>query len=64
MTDVALIGAILFTDVALIGGMLYVGIAIVVFVRMVAMGMGMIAGKSCMDERRRSRSSEARFASP
>jgi hypothetical protein len=52
------------TDVALIGGMLYVGIAIVVFVRMVAMGMGMIAGKSCMDGRRRSRSSEARFASP
>ena len=45
MTDVALIGAILFTDVALIGGMLYMGIAIVVFVRMVAMGMGMISGK-------------------
>jgi hypothetical protein len=33
------------TDVALIGGMLYMGIAIVVFVRMVAMGMGMISGK-------------------
>jgi len=43
MTDVALIGCILFTDVALIGGMLYVGITIVVFVRMaVAMGMEMI----------------------
>jgi len=33
MTDIALIGGILFTDVVLIGGMLYVGIAIVVFVR-------------------------------
>ena len=64
MTDVALIGAMLFTDVSLIGGMLYVGIAIVVFVRMVAMGMGMISGKSCIDGRRRSRPSEARFAGP
>ena len=45
MTDVALIGAILFTDVSLIGGMLYMGIAIVEFVRMVAMGMGMISGR-------------------
>ena len=42
MTDIALIGAILFTDVSLIGGMLYMGIAIV---RMVTMGMGMISGK-------------------
>ena len=49
MTDVALIGCILFTDVALIGGMLYVGITIVVFVRMaVAMGMEMISGGRCM----------------
>ena len=45
MTDIALIGAILFTDVSLIGGMLYMGIAIVAFVRMVTMGMGMISGK-------------------
>ena len=42
MTDIALIGAILFTDVSLIGGMLYMGIAIV---RMVTKGMGMISGK-------------------
>ena len=63
MTDVALIGCILFTDFALIGGMLYVGITIVVFVRMaVAMGMDMISGGRCMDERRRSRPLEPRFA--
>lgn len=45
MTDVALIGAILFTDVSLIGGMLYMGIAIVEVIRMAAMGMGMISGR-------------------
>jgi hypothetical protein len=46
-------------DVALIGGMLYTGI---VFVKVIAMGVGMIAGKECVDVGRRSRPSQDRFA--
>lgn len=33
------------TTVALINGMLYAGISIAVFVGVLAMGMGMVAGK-------------------